>query len=175
MVDFTKKQYFIGDQYSYDKLSLIVNNLIPINIINNITPIEIKNNIEKTPSYFFEHNIYVGFPRVFNYKCFSDGTFKYFPDEIERLGLVDKGKPKKLTTFQTVADSNNIDDLYSIHNHYLIELHNYCQVFYKLKKDFDFNVVDMWGVFNDKTQVPDNWSFYYYYVKNHFDNLIIGF
>lgn len=148
--------YFIGDSYSFNKAATNIYNLQRLSIIDNITPVEIKNQLVKYAVLTTENSIYVGFPRIFNFKCFITGDFKNFLDEVDKL----KSKNKF------------VDSIYNLHNDYVIELHNYCQVFYKLKKHYKFKVVDEWKVFDHDVKIFKNNEFHYNYVKNHFQKLL---
>jgi adenylate kinase family enzyme len=152
----TDVKYFIGDNYTFNKMTNYMQDLKKLVIIDNITPIEIKNQLVKN-SILCENNlIYVGFPRIFNYKFFLTGEFKNFLDEIDKI-----------------KSQNLFDDSFTnLHNDYVIELHNYCQVFYKLKQYYKFKIVDEWKVVNEEIKILINNEFYCDYVKKSFNKLI---
>jgi hypothetical protein len=144
------KNYFIGEQDAFDKLTKTIPNLIPFKIVNNITPIEIKNLVS---TYNRSETLYIGFPRIYNYKNYIDKSFSNQKDDI--MSMKDK-----------IASSI----LNSMLNEYIFELHSYCAVFSKLKETYTFNLVDT----NNTLALIENkeeYEIYQNYVKTLFNDI----
>jgi hypothetical protein len=153
---FNRRNYFIGDTDSFIRLKQKLPGLTEYSTIKHITPVQIKKEII---SYYKDkfnkkHTLYVEFPKIYNYKKFSSGSFANFEEEFNELSIEQQTK------------------IGFVHNDYLIELYNYCAVFEKLKEQYEFKLINPNNVFDEKTYINEAYVEYYYYVKQVFESII---
>jgi hypothetical protein len=118
--------YFIGDSHSYSSIKLISTNVESYSIIDNITPVQIKTSMIDFYSHSNNLNnlLYVGFPKIYNFKNFLTGKNQNLINESMTLNKIEQ------------------EQVMSLMNHYLIELCICCGVLYQLKQNYKFSLID---------------------------------